>query len=107
MFWILLSALGGLYATKEIVKAKLEPTAPKGTRFDWDAYWADIDNGISATEQIKKQQRGEYMTTKPLPAPKESLHLVVDIDRYNQDKKEYGEEATEFFRKSGWYMHKW
>ena len=51
----------------QLLKETLEKPAPKGTRFDWDAYWKDIDNGIGAMEQVRKRQRGGYLTTEPLP----------------------------------------
>ena len=61
--------LAGLVATlfvgSQIVKEKMEKPAPKGTRFDWDAYYKDIENGMTTVEQIKKRQRGGYNTTKP------------------------------------------
>lgn len=56
----LLSFISILFAGKEII----EKPVPKGTHFDWDAYWKDVENGISITEQIKKRECGEYMTTK-------------------------------------------
>lgn len=65
--WGLLALISALYTTKEVVKEKLEPVAPKGTRFDWDAYYKDIERGIDPMEQVRKRARGGYMTTKPLP----------------------------------------
>lgn len=100
----LFTALAAIFSAKEIIKEKTEPVAPKGTRFDWDAYWKDIKNGMSCTEQVRKRQRGEYMTTKPLPAPKEVIPKVVDIKRYNHDKEVYGEAIAEVWRKCGSYM---
>ena len=97
--------LGALFCAKEIIKEKIEPVAPKGTRFDWDAYWKDIENGMPCMEQVRKRERGGYMTTKPLPTPKETIPMVSDIKRYEQDKELYGEETAEFFRKCGFYMH--
>ena len=55
-----------IFNTKEIIEEKLEKPAPKGARFDWDAYWKDVENGMSTIDQIKKRERGGYMTTKPL-----------------------------------------
>lgn len=61
----LLSIISMLFTGKEIIKEAMEKPAPKGTRFDWDAYWKDVENGIGAMEQVRKRERGEYMTTKP------------------------------------------
>ena len=56
-----------IIAVIQIVKEALEKPAPKGTRFDWDAYWKDVENGIGAMEQVRKRQSGGYMTTEPMP----------------------------------------
>lgn len=56
-----------ILAVKQIIKEALEKPAPKGTRFDWDAYWKDVENGMSSMDQVRKRQRGGYMTTEPLP----------------------------------------
>ena len=93
-----------IFAIYEIIKEKTEPVAPKGTRFDCDAYWADIDNGMSAMEQVRKRQRGGYMTTKPLSESIEIIPKVVDMKRYQHDKKLYGEAIAEVNRKNGLYM---
>lgn len=98
------AVLAAIFAICEIVKEKIEPVSPKGIRFDWDEYWADIDSGMSAMEQVKKRQSGGYMTTKPLPEPKEVIPKVVDMNRYQHDKKLYGEEIAEVNRKCGVYM---
>lgn len=50
----------------QIIKEALEKPAPKGTRFDWDAYWKDVENGMGAMEQVRKRQRGGYWTTEPM-----------------------------------------
>lgn len=99
------SALATIFAAREVIKEKTEPVAPKGTRFDWDAYWADVENGMSAAEQVKKRQSGGYMTTKPLPEPVEVIPKVVDMKRYQHDKKVYGEAIAEVNRKCGMYMY--
>lgn len=93
-----------IFAVIEVIKEKCEPVAPKGTRFDWDAYWADIDNGMSDMEQVRKRQRGGYMTTEQLPKPVEVIPNVIDMKRYQHDKKVYGELLTEVNRKNGMYM---
>ena len=59
-----------VYIIYVLAKENLKKPAPKGTRFDWDAYWKDIENGIGAMEQVRKGQRGGYYTTKPLPDDK-------------------------------------
>ena len=51
----------------QFIKEAFKKPTPKGTRFDWDAYYKDIDNGIGAMEQVRKRQRGGYNTTKPIP----------------------------------------
>lgn len=93
-----------IFAIIEVIKEKREPVAPKGTRFDWDAYWADVDNGMSSMEQVRKCQRGCYMTTEPLSEPVEVIPKVIDMKRYEHDKKVYGESLTEVNRKCGMYM---
>ena len=30
------------------------------TKFDNDAYWRDIDNGVSFKERMKKMKKGKY-----------------------------------------------
>ena len=61
----LLMIVSIVFTIVELIKEKIEPVAPKGTRFDWDAYWNDVNNGMSTIEQIKKRERGGYLTTKP------------------------------------------
>lgn len=68
----LLFIIAIVLAIRQILKETLEKPAPKGTRFDWDAYWKDIENGMPAMEQVRKRQRGGYMTTEPLPKEKEN-----------------------------------
>ena len=101
----LLGFVSILFAIKEVVKEKTEPVVPKGTRFDWDAYYKDIENGISAMEQVRKRQRGGYMTTKPATPKWYELPLdtVVDTKRYKHDKEVYGEHIAESWRKNGQY----
>ena len=61
----LFAIISAFIGAKEIIKEKIEPVAPRSTRFDWDAYWEDVRNGMSTAKQIKKRERGGYMTTKP------------------------------------------
>lgn len=100
--WFTALAIG--FAAKEIIKEKTEPVAPKGTRFDWDAYWEDVKNGTSCMEQVRKCEHGGYMTTKSLPKPKEIIPKVVDVKRYQHDKQLYGETTAEMWRICGYYM---
>ena len=88
------------------LKEKFEKTLPKGSHKDWDAYWADIrDDKMTQMEIIKKEARGDYMTTKPEPTPWYKLppDTVVDVKRYEFDKSKWGEEVVESWRKSGAY----
>ena len=101
----LFAILAALFAAREVIKEKAEPVAPKGIRFDWDAYWADVDNGIPIMKQVKKRQSGGYTTTKPLSKPVEVIPKVVDMKRYQHDKKVYGEAITEVNREYGLYMY--
>lgn len=101
----ILAAFAAILSAKEIIKEKTEPVAPKGTRFDWDAYWADVEKGMPAMEQVRKRQCGGYMTTKPLPELKEVIPKVVDMKRYQHDKELYGETIAEAWRKNGSYMY--
>ena len=98
------ASIATIFAAREVIKERCEPVAPKGTRFDWEAYWADVDRGMSAMEQVKKRQSGGYTTTKPIQKPTEVIPQVVDIKRYEHDKKLYGEAITEVNRKCGMYM---
>lgn len=95
------------FAAKEIIEEKTEKPAPKGTRFDWDAYWEDVRNGMTSVEQIKKRQRGGYLTTKPKSPEWHELPMdtVVDTKRYEHDKVTYGENIAETWRKNGSYRY--
>ena len=66
MFW-LFTIVASVITIKDVIKENLEPVAPANRRFDWDAYWEDIRNGIGAMEQVRKRERGGYWTTKPMP----------------------------------------
>ena len=98
------TALATLFAAREVIKEKSEPVAPEGIHFDWDEYWADVNSGMTTIEQVKKRQSGGYMTTKSIKKPIEIIPKVIDIKRYNHDKKLYGESITEVNRKLGMYM---
>lgn len=103
----LLAIVSTLLTAREVIKEKTEPVASRGTRFDWDAYWEDIRNGMSTMEQIKKRERGGYMTTKPTPPDVFDLPLdtVIDEDRYKRDKMTYGDSIAETWRKNGHYRY--
>lgn len=93
---------------KEFIKEKLEKQAPKGTRFDWESYNKDIENGIGVMEQLRKCECGGYVTTKPAPLQWYELPMdtVVDKERYEHDKKIHGEFIADMWRKSGMYRRK-
>lgn len=98
----LFGLVGLLFGASEIIKEKTTKPLPKATRFDWDAYYEDIRKGMTTQEQIKKRQRGGYWTTKPLPSER-PLDVVDDVERYESDKKIYGESLAEIRRKNGLY----
>ena len=60
-----LSLLGAIFGVKQIVKEATEKPVSADMVFDWDAYWKDVENGMSIQEQNKKRQRGGYYTYKP------------------------------------------
>lgn len=100
-----LGMVAALLFTKEVAQERLEPVAPKGTRFDWAAYWRDIDDGIGAMEQVRKRQSGGYTNTmlpQTNPVPKNG---VVDQKRYQHDKRTYGEAIAEMNRQNGSYAY--
>lgn len=59
----LITVISMLFSARELIKEKIEPIAPATTRFDWDAYRSDISK-MSVKEQMKKVERGGYITTK-------------------------------------------
>lgn len=92
----------------QFVKEKAAPAAPKGQRYDWDAYWEDVGNGMPIEEQIKKSKRGGYNTTEPKKEWYElPIETVVDQDRYEFDKEKFGDWYVEMNRKKGSYRVKW
>ena len=124
----IITLLATAVAGTKIVKEKLEPTVPAGTRFDWDAYWEDIRNGMDCQTQIKKQQRGGYNTTAPKKPEKRQLTFnewrainearrkeadrmqvpmdaIVDVERYKKACEKYGKEEAEINRKNGYYRY--
>lgn len=101
-----LTAIAVVISVWQIVKEKTERPMPKNARFDWDAYWTDIRNGIGAMEQVRKRERGGYITTKPAPPNPLELPLdtVVDVERYKHDKELYPHYAEQK-RKNGGYRY--
>lgn len=96
------------FVLTKLIKESLEKPSPQGTRFDWDNYWEDVKSGISPMEQIKKQERGCYWTTKP-SAPKWyelPPDTIVDKDRYEYDKITYGEIISDIRKNRGEYRIK-
>lgn len=53
-----------LYSAVQIIKEAFEKPIPKEAKFDWDAYYEDIRNGMTTMQQIEKRKKGEYLTTK-------------------------------------------
>lgn len=94
-----------ILAIVQIIKEAFEKPTPKGTRFDWEAYWKDVESGMPAMEQVRKRQRGGYMTTKQLPDNTIPENKIVDVKRYEHDKREYGEEIAEINRQNGSYTY--
>lgn len=89
-------------AFKKITRKKI----PKGARFDWDAYWKDVREGLTTQEQLKKKENLEYWTTKP-ESPKWyelPLDTVADVERYEQDKA-LSPRLAEQWRKTGHYRY--
>lgn len=101
----ILTAIAALFTAKDVIKEKAEPIAPKGTRFDWDAYWDDVDSGVGALKQVRKRQSGGYTTTEPLPHKQPPIDGVIDIKRYQHDKEVYGEAIAEINRQNGSYKY--
>ena len=100
----LLGLISTLFVAKKIVSEALEKPVPKGTRFDWDAYYEDIKNGMDHKTQLKKRQRGGYNTTKPaVPVPDKPTEDIVDIARYAYDLKTHGAYYVELGRSIGSY----
>lgn len=101
----ILTAIAALLTAKDVIKEKAEPIAPKGTRFDWDAYWDDVDSGVNALKQVRKRQSDGYTTIAPLPEKQQPIDGVVDVKRYQHDKMVYGEAIAEMNRQNGSYKY--
>ena len=100
----LLTFISSIFTAKDYVKEKIEKPVPSGTRFDWDSYWNDVGK-LTTQEQIKKRQRGGYNTITPSPKKWYDMpyDALVDVERYENDKKIMGEKLAEQFRKDGMY----
>lgn len=91
-----------------VYKVASEKPCPPDHRYDLEKEREDIKNGVSFEERDKKRRRGEYWTHKDDIAdrkPKEVIPGVVDICRYERDKKVYGVEYTELLRSAGEYKY--
>lgn len=80
-----------IYVVVKLVKEALEKPAPKGQRFDWDVYWQDVNNGMDAMEQVRKRQRGGYLTTEPLPSS--NAQTVISATSINREAEQTELEA--------------
>lgn len=90
----------------KLIREKLEKPKPYvKTRFDWEAYEADVKAGVSDYDRMQKRMKGGYDTTTPAPPKWWELPLdtVVDTARYEHDKKIYSPELLQRFREEGEY----
>lgn len=87
----LFALVNSLFVTKEVVKETLEPVAPPEQRFDWDAYYNDINSGITPIEQVRKRQRGGYNTCESVSSKKTLYDF--QYEKYLKDKADYPEYA--------------
>ena len=90
-----LGIVAAFLSAKEVATERIEPVAPKGTRFDWAAYWHDADNGLGAMEQVRKPPQINPVLENG----------VVDQKRYQHDKLAYGEAIAEMNRQNGSYAY--
>lgn len=98
-----------IYLAYKLISEACEKPKSKYYHKDWDAYWKDVNEGkMTQMEIIKKERRGGYMTEEPPPTPWYQLprDTVVDVERYELDKKRWGEEMAESWRQSGAYLTK-
>ena len=130
----LLGIVAIIYVLIQWIKEKTEKTVPKGARFDWDAFYKDIENGVPNEVRLKKHRKGLYTTTKPLPdkpsttpatpsnssaqpVPEKSavrstisldeipFDAVIDTKRYEHDVRMFGQSYADRCRRSGEYRH--
>lgn len=95
----LLGIVAIICALIEIIKQATEKPPKERVYFDEDAYHRDLENGMDIMDAIKKQGRGGYNTTNPKYAP----DALNDVERYERDKEQFGEEFAERNRKNGMY----
>lgn len=50
-----------------IINEKRENPLPKDAYFDWDEYYRDINNGMSAKQQLEKRKRMGYYKSPSNP----------------------------------------
>jgi hypothetical protein len=103
IMWEILTSLAAVITTLNIVHERLEQPAPKGTRFDTDTYWDDVNRGVDPIEVVRKRQNNQYVTTAPKPVSHRDIPInaIVDRERYEHDVKKYGQgfavNVNEFF----------
>ena len=97
-----------IYLAYKLISEACEKPKSKYYHKDWDAYFEDLNNGMSTAEQIRKERRGGYMTEEPPPTPWYKLprDTIVDVERYELDKKRYGKDMAESWRQMGAYLTK-
>lgn len=89
-----------------------EKPCPPGHRFDSDKKTEDMLSGISFDEIEHRQKKGYYWTPKEeierrneeKKSFKYGQQNIVDVERYEKDKKTFGEEYTEILRMGGAYL---
>ena len=130
----LLGIIAIIYVLIQWIKEKTEKPAPKDARFDWDAYYEDIEKGVPVEVWLQKHKKGLYTTTKPLPdkpsttpvmpsnvsaqsvQEKSSDRLAISLDetpfdavidtkRYEHDVRLFGQNYADRCRRSGEYRH--
>ena len=82
---------------------------PPGSRFDFEKSEEDFASGIGVQEWERRKRKGYYYSTPEEMArrqeEKEVIPGVVDIKRYEYDKKLWGIEETERRRAEGRYLY--
>ena len=86
-----------------------EKPCPPGHKFDSEKELQDLRDGIGVQEWQRRKKKGYYYSTPEEIAQrqkaKEVIPGVVDIERYEYDKKLWGEEKAEQRRTAGHYKH--
>ena len=103
-FPLFLLAVGWL-----LYKLFSEKPCPLGHRYDSEKARQDLANGIGTCEWQRRKKKGYYWSTpeeiEQRQKAKEDIPGVVDIKRYEYDKKLWGEEKAEQRRAAGHYKH--